>query len=180
MDHRLDIELAADEQRRDTIRYGEQFIVVQIAGLPYAVPLESVQEVEHVPNHAPVPRSADWVLGVANLRGSILTLVDLASLLGVGSWQATKDARMLVVGGDDPVALAIDRLRGMRRLTDISRSPVWATLPGRTQNYVTGVHHSDGEWLSVLNVDRLIEDADRMAAAAAAGPAAALSIERVG
>lgn len=51
---------------------------------------------------------------------------------------------------------------------------------GRTQNYVTGVHHSDGEWLSVLNVDRLIEDADRMAAAAAAGPATALSIERVG
>jgi len=162
MNQGLDIELAAEGQPQEAAAPGEQFIVVQIGAESYAVPLGAVLEVEHVPRAAPVVTSAGWVLGVVNLRGSILTLVDTAALLGVGTWQATKDARMLVVGGSDPVALAVDRLRGMRRLADISRSTVTPSLPGRARQYVSGVHHSDGEWLSVLNVDRLLEDGDRM------------------
>ena len=177
MSQGTDIELAADGIQRETVAHGEQFIVVQVSGESYAVPIGSIQEVEHVPRPAPVPGSAPWVLGVVNLRGSILTLADTADLLGTGTWQPAKDARMLVCGGDDPVALAVDRLRGMRRLADISRSPVTANLPGRASEYVSGVHHSDGEWLSVLSVDRVLEDGDRMSFSAGG---ADIPIERAG
>ncbi|HEX2282286.1 MAG TPA: chemotaxis protein CheW [Thermomicrobiales bacterium] len=176
MSQGADIELAAERSQRESAAQGEQYIVVQISGTSYAVALRSVQEVEHVPRHAPVPGSAPWVLGVVNLRGSILTLVDTADLLGSGTWQPAKDARMLVSGGDDPVALAVDRLQGMRRLADISRAPVTANLPGRASEYVTGVHHSDGEWLSVLDIDRLLHDGDRMSLAGGAD----VPIERAG
>lgn len=166
MTEHIDIELAAERQQLEYSQIGQQYIVVQIAGAGYALPITSVSEVEHVPRIASVPGSPDWVLGVVNLRGSILTLVDTARLLGAGSWQPSKDARMLVVGRDDPAALAVDRLTGMRRLTDISRSPSVASLPGRAQEFVTGVHHSEGDWLSVLDINRLLEDADRQAARA--------------
>src|SRR5690606_13618669 len=111
-------ELAGDELRRTTVLDGDQFIIVEMAGSAYAIPLGAVQEVEHIPSIAHVPGSNAWVRGVVNLRGSVLTLVDLARLLDLEPWRRTSDARMLVVGGDDPVALAVDRLRGMRRLLD--------------------------------------------------------------
>lgn len=164
MNEHYDIELAAERPQMEFSQIGDQHIVVHIAGGGYAVPISSVSEVEHVPRIAGVPGSPDWVLGVVNLRGSILTLVDASRLLGAGNWQPAKDARMLVVGRDDPVALAVDRLSGMRRLSDLARSTAVASLPGRSRDFVSGVHHSDGEWLGILDVERLLQAADRASA----------------
>lgn len=160
MDRRRGIELATAERPNEALLAGAQHIIVDLAGASYAVPLGVVQEVEHVPKIAPVPHSRAWIRGVVNLRGTLLTLVDPAALLELGVWERAADARMLVVGGDDPSALVVDRLRGMRRLAGEVESSLAANLPGKVAEYSLGVYRDAGTWLIVLDIARLLDDAD--------------------
>jgi len=159
MDGHRGIELATAERPAETLLAGGQCIIIDLAGASYAVPLGAIQEVEHVPQIAPVPHSRPWIRGVVNLRGSVLTLVDPAALLELGVWSRSPDARMLVVGGDDPVALVVDRLRGMRRLAGEVEATLAENLPGHVARYSLGVHRDAGQWLTVLDLERLLEAA---------------------
>lgn len=140
---------------------GNQIIVADIGGASYGIPVDHLLEVEYVPNVAPVPHTEDWLHGVVNLRGSILTLIDPARLLNIGAWARTPQSRMLVVGRDDPVALAISQLRGMRQFTDPVSPELVERMPGRVAEYVQAVYRDGDRFLIVLDIGRLLDDADR-------------------
>jgi purine-binding chemotaxis protein CheW len=153
------LELAGAEAQLGR-QLGDQIIVADIGGVSYGVPVDDLLEVEYVPNVAPVPHTEDWLHGVVNLRGSILTLMDPARLLEVGTWTRTPQARMLVVGRDDPVALAIGQLRGMRHFTEPVSPELVEHMPGRVADYVKTVYRDGANFLIVLNIQRLLDDAD--------------------
>jgi purine-binding chemotaxis protein CheW len=135
--------------------------VADIGGVSYGIPVADLLEVEYVPNIAPVPHTADWLHGVVNLRGAILTLIDPARLLQVGAWGRTPQARMLVVGREDPVALAISQLRGMRQFTEPVSPDLVERMPGRVAEYVETVYRDGENFLIVLAIKRILDDADR-------------------
>lgn len=154
------LELAGAEAQLGQ-QLGDQVIVADIGDNSYGIPVEHLLEVEYVPNVAPVPHTEDWIHGVVNLRGSILTLIDPARLLHVGTWFRTPQARMLVVGREDPVALAISQLRGMRQFTDPVSPDLVEDMPGRVADYVQTVFRDGDDFLIVLDIGRLLDDADR-------------------
>jgi purine-binding chemotaxis protein CheW len=160
MQQRLGIELAAESLQRDTLWAGEQHIVVALGDGLFAVPLTAVQEVERVPEIVPVPGAPAWGRGVVNLRGTILTVVDLAHVLGVGVWRPSAESRMLVTRDDEPVAVIVDDLRGMRRLPDTALSPIEGRLASRAARYVLGVYRGEHDLVSVLNLQQLLDDAN--------------------
>lgn len=137
-----------------------QVIIADIGGVTYGIPVDDLVEVEHVPNVAPVPHTEDWLHGVVNLRGSILTLVDPARLLDAGAWTPSPLSRMLVVGRDDPVALAVDRLRGMQQMTDPVSPDLLEDMPGKVADYVEAIYRDGDKFISVIDVRRLLDDAD--------------------
>jgi chemotaxis signal transduction protein len=110
----------------------------------YALPVAHVLEVADLGEVTPVPGAPAAFLGVRNLRGQVLPVVDLATLLGIA--QSTK-ARRLVVAEDDgrSVGLAIDDV------TDVG------VLPGARQEaeakLVTGAVLADDTLVGVLDVD---------------------------
>jgi purine-binding chemotaxis protein CheW len=138
---------------------GDQLIVADIGGTSYGIPVDHLLEVEYVPNVAPVPNTEDWIHGVVNLRGSILTLIDPARLLHIGNWSRTPQSRMLIVERDDPVALAVSQLRGMRHFSDSVSPDLIESMPGRVAEYVQSVYRDGDNFLIVLDVIRLLKDA---------------------
>lgn len=183
------IELAGSGEQFDHLITGDQFIIVDLAGKPYGIPVGQVLEVEQVPNIAPVPYTREWLYGVINMRGTILTLIDPASLLQIGAWTRSPLARLLVVDRDDPVALAVDRLRGMRRLTEPVAPEVFEELPGRVAEFVMAVYREGDGFINVLDMHRLLAEADRAsgrsdelvgAAAGARQPGVAVSVQERG
>lgn len=159
MSGRPSIELASTHQI-ESLWFGEQHIVITIGETPFAIPLLAVQEVENPPPAVPVPFAPHWIAGVVNLRGSVLTLVDLPALLGLGTWRRTAEAKMLVLRGDEQVAIAVDGLRGMRRLAEQDRSQIEGALPGQVARYISGMHRSDDELLGILDLQRLLADSE--------------------
>lgn len=163
----MSIELAAGRRHEPQMLAGDQYVIVEVLDLPYAIPLETVLEVEQIPPLAPVPHTRPWVRGVVNLRGNVLTLVDLAGLLGLGGWRDSGASRMLVIDREDPVALAVDRLRGMRRLSNRIDSTLIDQLPGEVGRYCRGLYREDGEYIAALDIPRLLHDADGVRVSAA-------------
>ena len=119
----IDSELPAPPRIRgiasstETLSAGERFIAFELAGDAYALPFACVLETDRTPRFTYVPGMPVHLRGVLNLRGEIIPLVDLRTLLGLEARPG--EGRMLVIGGSTaktPLALVVDRLQGLESL----------------------------------------------------------------
>jgi purine-binding chemotaxis protein CheW len=119
------------------------------------MPVEYVVEVAEVGDLAPVPGAPPAVLGVRNLRGQILPIIDLAALLGIGP--AADPRRVLVVeAGGTMAGLAIDEVSDVGELPN----PVEDT----ESRLLVGAALVDDELVGVIDVPRLFETLEERAA----------------
>lgn len=93
---------------------GLQALTVLVAGERVAIPANDVAEVIRSPAMTRIPHSPQGLLGVANLRGAVIPIVSLASLLGNGS-AGPSSRRVVVVGRDHPVGLTVDDVASLER-----------------------------------------------------------------
>jgi purine-binding chemotaxis protein CheW len=90
-----------------------RFLTFQVADRVFAAAAEAIAEIIWIPAVARVPHAPLALLGLANLRGSVLPLVSLRALLG---WEEVADiatARAIVWNGETPVGLVVDRVDGL-------------------------------------------------------------------
>ncbi len=103
-----------------------RFVLLSIASTHYAVSEAYVTELERVPRITPVPRVPPWLRGVTNLRGDIVSVIDMRTFLGLEA-HSPQSARILVVRlPDDPFSTglivdAVDRIVRWRLRTSSCR-----------------------------------------------------------
>jgi purine-binding chemotaxis protein CheW len=85
-----------------------RFLTFRLRGTLYALPAEYVLEVIHIPAVARVPHSPPSLLGIANLRGTVLPLVDLSELLGSSASAAGAATKAIVLDAGTHLALAVE------------------------------------------------------------------------
>jgi twitching motility protein PilI len=119
-----------------------------------------VREVLPVPEHITrVPGAKPWLRGIANLRGQLLTVVDLKSFLGAGGAGPERQARVLVVASREvPTGLVVDEVVGFRRFgADDYRDEMPASLI-RCEHYLEGCYRRGGEVWPRFSLLKLLED----------------------
>jgi purine-binding chemotaxis protein CheW len=127
-----------------------------------ALPTLAVQEVIRPGRTTPVPHGPDHVVGIINLRGKIVTIVDLARKLELGHTGGTEDRRALIVEWKGEfVGLLVDRVADVREIRPDSVSPPPANVRGAQGRFFQGVHESDGRLLAILSVEEVLSDEDR-------------------
>jgi twitching motility protein PilI len=106
------------------------WLAVECDGQGLLFPLGTAGEIFAVPALLPVPHTREWFLGVANLRGRLHGVVDLAAFLGlrapVAAGEALRDqARVLALNPSlgSHCALLVDRLAGLRSETQLTAVP---------------------------------------------------------
>ncbi len=87
---------------------GRRFLTFRVAGRSYALPSEDVAEVIPVPRVARLPHSSKSLMGLANLRGAVIPLVDPRVMLGHEEFAPGSTARAIVLTGAARIALAVD------------------------------------------------------------------------
>jgi twitching motility protein PilI len=124
-------------QARTEVR-GSSWLAVECAGLGLLMPLPTAGEIFPLSALLPVPHTQAWFLGVANLRGGLHGVVDLAAFLGLRaplSADANREqARFLALNPKQGAhcAVLIDRLAGLRsadQLKAVVNSPAQAHQP---------------------------------------------------
>jgi len=133
----------------------QRWIRFTIQSQDYAVDIRSVREVLSQAVIEPVPGAPSRVLGVINLRGQIVTVLDFALWLGRGPCQAM--GPLLVMDHRNTVlALAIDAVHEVTRLDPAEIKPVPRTGAGERPGTLQGLVVRDDGLLTLLDADVLI------------------------
>jgi purine-binding chemotaxis protein CheW len=147
------------ESPRKTAGLGEQHIVFSLAGTDYAVPIGSVLEISRPQHVTPLPHVPPWLLGLTNLRGDIISLVDLRGFLGLGEAAADGGGRLLVVRSrreDLTTCLVVDRVKEILRVNGDQIAAPAAPPDDPVGPYLRGVSEHQGRLLVFLDLDRLL------------------------
>jgi purine-binding chemotaxis protein CheW len=135
-----------------------EFVTATIGGQLFGLPISRVQDVFAPDRLARVPLAPAEIAGLLNLRGRIVTAIDMRRRLGLPDFAEGK-ARM-AVGIDwknEPYGLLIDQIGEVIKLPKASREDNPVNLDARLARVAAGVHRLDGRLMVVLDVERVLE-----------------------
>jgi twitching motility protein PilI len=120
---------------------------------------EQVREVLMLPDSMTrVPGSNRWLLGIANLRGHLLPLVDIKLLLGSGRTTLRRTTRVISVNHREvPAGLVVDEVLGFRNFSDHEFANEAQETIVRCDRFLAGVYQRGEESWSVFNLFDLVE-----------------------
>lgn len=130
-------------------RQGERWMVA---------PKDDVREVIPPPRVTRVPNARPWLSGVANVRGSLLTLVDLGAFLGGAITASSRSARVLVLNSDRvPAGFLVDEVAGYRQFSPSEQLPNVIAPDDAAAPYVLGGFLREGRPWQVLSLHRMAQ-----------------------
>jgi twitching motility protein PilI len=138
---------------------------VKIGGSNWLVSLDDISEVLPIPDIMQVPLTHSWFIGMANVRGSLYGLTDLAGLLGNSPGTVTDQSRILLVHQrlDVNAGFLVDQLVGLRNLEDMQmQSP----QPEKPEWQLGQYQDASGQSWDELDIEALISQDDFMRVAA--------------
>jgi len=143
-----------------------EYVTTMIGGQLFGLPISRVQDVFMPERLTRVPLASRDVAGVLNLRGRIVTAIDMRARLGLPKEET--DRPPMAVGVElrgESYGLLIDSIGEVLKLPDEGREVNPVNLDPRMATMSAGVHRLDGQLMVVLDVDRVLEIApDKLAA----------------
>lgn len=129
--------------------------------------IDEINELLAVPPLTPVPGTKPWLLGVANVRGNLMPVVDMARFLFSERTLHSERARLLVVRqGGGSVALLVDEVFGQRTVDAEQRRGAEHEEDPRLARFVDNRVEVDGQRLALFSMGRLVRAPDFRQAAA--------------
>lgn len=116
--------LAAGLPLQETRQQGWSGIGFRMGEHYYVAPMGEVDEILHEPHYAVLPGVKPWVKGIANLRGRLLSIMDLSAFFGQELSPLRKQRRVLVIDHQDVfVGLLVDEVLGLQHFSERSLMP---------------------------------------------------------
>jgi purine-binding chemotaxis protein CheW len=148
------------EQQNESLSQADD--VVQLVGFiigeeEYAVPILSIQEIIKPFSWTRVPQVPKYVMGVFNLRGAVIPLIDLRLKFGISEKKHSDETRFIVMKDRDDVAgFVIDRLTMAIRIKKTDIGPAPDTING-DDTMIDGVGKQEDRIITILKVNKLLE-----------------------
>ena len=141
-----------------------QLVCFSLGDESFGVDIGDVREIVRVRGITPVPKTEDHVLGVVNLRGKLVTVVDLAAWLGFPSVEPTRSSRILVADLEGSlVGFLVDRATEVTKLAaELIDPPPPELASGPMAHCVEGVGRRDGGLIIVLNLKGVVPSEERV------------------
>jgi purine-binding chemotaxis protein CheW len=138
-----------------------QFCTFYLDNLLFGVNLQGVQEVIRELQMTPVPLAPAVVSGLMNLRGQLVTAVDLRRRLELGpSPESVRPMNVVVRSRDGAVSLLVDEVGDVVEVQETSFERPPETLQGKVRSMILGVHKLDGRLMHVLDIEKACEVTD--------------------
>ena len=147
---------AAEKTQNDPVI---QFVTFKLQEEIYGINVMQVQEVLRVTEIAPVPGAPSYVLGIINLRGNVVTVVDTRSRFGLPSTTIDDASRIVIIESEEQVVgILVDSVAEvvLLRQSEIDSAP----NVGNDENsrYIQGVATRDDKLLIVVDLNKLITE----------------------
>jgi|ERR1700682_840422 len=135
----------------------QQFSTFLVDGFLFGIEVEKVHEVASGAEITPVPLAPSMVRGLINLRGQIVTAIDLRECLQRGQRSADNPPIHLIVYTDDGFAsLLVDQVDDVMEIDEDTFEPPPETLHGRFRELIRGTYKLAGRLLLVLDAEAVM------------------------
>ncbi|HWR16396.1 MAG TPA: chemotaxis protein CheW [Terriglobales bacterium] len=124
----------------------------------FGVPITCVHEIVRVPEITSVPDSPEFVEGVINLRGKIVSVVDLRKRFGEQHTSTDKKNRVIVVDSEGKlVGLIVDSASEVMRIPHSEIEPPPRVMKDESETYVTGVGKLKNRLIILVDLQRVLK-----------------------
>ncbi|MEH6357287.1 MAG: chemotaxis protein CheW [Marinobacter sp.] len=136
-----------------------QYVTFRLDDETYGINVMQIQEVLRYSEIAPVPGSPDYVLGIINLRGNVVTVIDTRRRFGLNDADITDASRIVVMESADQVmGILVDSVAEVVYLksSEIETAPNVGSE--ESARFIQGVCNKNGELIILVEFDKMLTD----------------------
>ena len=136
-----------------------QYVTFRLDNETYGIDVMQIQEVLRYSEIAPVPGSPDYVLGIINLRGNVVTVIDTRRRFGLPDAEVTDATRIVVLESANQVmGILVDSVAEVVYLkaSEIETAPNVGNE--ESAKFIQGVCNKDGELIILVEFDKMLTD----------------------
>ncbi|NRB24715.1 chemotaxis protein CheW [Shewanella sp.] len=140
-----------------------QWVTFRLDNETYGINVMQVQEVLRYTEIAPVPGAPHYVLGIINLRGNVVTVIDTRSRFGLASADVEDSTRIVIIEAEKQViGILVDSVAEVVYLrgSEIDSAPNVGTED--SAKFIQGVSNRENELLILVDLDKLLSDEEWM------------------
>jgi len=136
-----------------------RWVTFELGQEVYGVLVKKVREILRINNISPVPGAPDYIVGITNIRGNVVSVIDGRKRINLSPTENTDLSRMIVMESEeDIVAVVVDKVSDIIDLPESSVVSNPKITTGDDSRYVSGViSHSDG-LIIILDSEKFITD----------------------
>lgn len=152
--------MATDTRNKQTQNADDQvlqWVTFKLDGETYGINVMQVQEVLRYSEIAPVPGAPSYVLGIINLRGNVVTVIDTRHRFGLPPSEVTDNTRIVIIETDDHViGILVDSVAEVVYLkqSEIESAPNVGN--DESAKFIQGVCHKNDELLILIELNKLL------------------------
>jgi len=136
-----------------------QWVTFYLDNEKYGINVMSVQEVLRITDIAPVPGAPHYVLGIINLRGNVVTVIDTRTRFGLVEKESDDATRIVIIESDNQViGILVD---SVAEVVDLQKSDIESTPNvgnDESSKYIQGVSSQGDQLLILVDVDKLLTE----------------------
>jgi purine-binding chemotaxis protein CheW len=146
--------MATATQTQETLTELATFLVGEaLCGME----IQQIQEINKLTQVTRVPQAPEDVLGILNLRGQIVTIIDLARRLGLGTTEPTSKARVIIVNAaGGKVGVLVRQISDVVAVDLRSKEAAPANMRGIQGRFFSGVCKRENALIGLLHIDRVL------------------------
>lgn len=136
-----------------------QWVTFRLEEETYGINVMQVQEVLRYTEIAPVPGAPDYVLGIINLRGNVVTVIDTRARFGLMPGEVSDNSRIVIIEAEKQViGILVDSVAEVVYLktSEIDSAPNVGT--DESAKFIQGVSNREGELLILVDLNKLMSD----------------------
>jgi len=139
-----------------------QWVTFKLDAETYGINVMQVQEVLRLPEIAPVPGAPDYVMGIINLRGNVVTVIDTRKRFGLSPQEPDDSTRIVIIEVDGQViGILVDAVAEVVNLTssEIESTPNLGE-DNESSKYIQGVYSRSDDILILIDVNKLLSESE--------------------
>ncbi|OGI01711.1 MAG: hypothetical protein A2Y25_06510 [Candidatus Melainabacteria bacterium GWF2_37_15] len=138
----------------------ELFLIFNLAEKTYAVPAEKIREIVQIPALTVIEKFPEYIIGLLNLRGQIINILDLSKLLGLESQTYTTDYQVLILDcNEKSVGIVVSSIKDVTMLDKKYFTP----LPYKSnEKIITGIYKHDDSLIAFLDIELILQSVENV------------------
>jgi purine-binding chemotaxis protein CheW len=152
----------SEEKNSKPVQDINRYLEFNLGEERFAIPLLTVKEVIAVPETTKVPFTPDYFLGVMNLRGQVLSVIDLRRRLGITpKGDSTETAVIITDLGFTHLGVVVDSINRVLAVEGTDFAPPPEIEKNSCTDFVSGCYKSDKNLVLFLDVDKILDHEEK-------------------